>query len=209
MVRNHRRYFERPGPEDAIETIVQRLRQAHREEELTIVNILTGVLIQRSEPWIANVVLSFRLIDFDREELRRNIEGALWAAVVKGDKFWERKYGLALRRLALNEARSICRSRKHENIHDSFDSDNHRFVRSSTFAAYESEDPDPAAAKLAKKVKRLPDDLRRVVDLWLDGYPIEAKDPNKESISSIVGVTPRTIRNRMSRAVNALAEDVK
>jgi hypothetical protein len=209
MVRNHRRYFEPPSPDEAPEMIVQRLRKAHRDNERTMVNSLTSVLLMRSEPWIVNVVRSFRFFSFDNDELRRNIEGALWVAIVKGDKFWERRYGLALRRLALNEARSICRSRKRENMHECFNSDTERIVRSRHFAMYESDNPNPAVAEMAKRVKQLPMELRRVLELWLDGYPIEAKDPNLESISRIVGVTPRTIRNRMKRAVNALAEDVR
>ncbi|EHK2864336.1 hypothetical protein K6675_000472 [Vibrio parahaemolyticus] len=55
-------------------------------------------------------------------------------------------------------------------------------------------------------INELPDNERRVIGLYLQGLPIESKDVDKETISSTLDCTDRTVRNRLSRAYCMLRE---
>ncbi len=57
-----------------------------------------------------------------------------------------------------------------------------------------------------KAINGLPDDERRVIGLYLQGIPIESKDDDKITISSLLGCTDRTVRNRLKRAHVALKD---
>lgn len=58
---------------------------------------------------------------------------------------------------------------------------------------------------LLKAIDTLPADQCKAVMLhYFFGYPLESEDPSIETVASRCGVTPRTIRNRLSRAVATL-----
>lgn len=54
-----------------------------------------------------------------------------------------------------------------------------------------------------------PDQCKAVMLYYFYGYPLESEDPTVETVASRCGVTPRTIRNRLSRAVAALSTKFK
>ncbi len=56
-------------------------------------------------------------------------------------------------------------------------------------------------------IKRLPADERHAVTLhYRLGYEIESEDPSKRTVASICGVSGRTIRNRLARALSTLKQ---
>ncbi|WP_099610066.1 RNA polymerase sigma factor [Vibrio fujianensis] len=55
-------------------------------------------------------------------------------------------------------------------------------------------------------ISELPEDERRVIGLYLQGLPVESKDADKSTISSILGCSDRTVRNRLKRAYSALKD---
>lgn len=60
---------------------------------------------------------------------------------------------------------------------------------------------------ILKAIDTLPPDQCKAVMLhYYFGYPLESEDPSVETVASRCGVTPRTIRNRLSRAVATLTE---
>ncbi len=61
--------------------------------------------------------------------------------------------------------------------------------------------------ELSDAISRLPADEQKVVVLrFYVGLPEESVDPAKPSIAAICGVTPKTVRNRLGRAMKKLAE---
>jgi hypothetical protein len=50
----------------------------------------------------------------------------------------------------------------------------------------------------------LPDDQREAIALWLDDMKIDSKDPAEMTIAKRLGVTEKTVRNRIARGVEAI-----
>lgn len=53
-------------------------------------------------------------------------------------------------------------------------------------------------------ISTLPDDQRRVMELILEGLPIDSKVPEVQTISKILGCGEQTVRNRRDRAIAAI-----
>lgn len=72
---------------------------------------------------------------------------------------------------------------------------------------------DPAfRSALGPAIDTLPPDQKAVIGLWLQGIPIDAKDPATNTIARILKCDERTVRNRRDRAFKALRkmlEEVK
>ena len=72
---------------------------------------------------------------------------------------------------------------------------------------------DPAfRSALGPAINTLPPDQKAVIGLWLQGIPIDAKDPTTNTIARILKCDERTVRNRRDRAFKALRkilEEVK
>ena len=72
---------------------------------------------------------------------------------------------------------------------------------------------DPAfRSALGPAINNLPPDQKAVIGLWLQGIPIDAKDPQTTTIARLLKCDERTVRNRRDRAFKALRktlEDVK
>jgi len=72
---------------------------------------------------------------------------------------------------------------------------------------------DPAfRSALGPAIDTLPPDQKTVIGLWLQGIPIDAKDPDTTTIARILKCDERTVRNRRDRAFKALRkilEEVK
>lgn len=64
---------------------------------------------------------------------------------------------------------------------------------------------DPAfRSALGPAINTLPPDQKAVIGLWLQGIPIDAKDPTTNTIARILKCDERTVRNRRDRAFKAL-----
>jgi len=64
---------------------------------------------------------------------------------------------------------------------------------------------DPAfRLELTLAIDRLPNNQKQVIGLILQGFPIDSKDKNVMTISSILRCDERTVRNRRDRACKAL-----
>ena len=67
----------------------------------------------------------------------------------------------------------------------------------------------PAEAELFRKaldrsIDSLPEEERTVIELFLQEYPIDSKDPNQPTIAKMCGVSEKTIRNRFKKATERL-----
>jgi len=58
-------------------------------------------------------------------------------------------------------------------------------------------------------LERIPEEHRQMVYLLaVEGLPIESQESGARTVSSVLGVTPRTVRNRMARLRRFLEDDV-
>jgi hypothetical protein len=53
---------------------------------------------------------------------------------------------------------------------------------------------------LVAAINALPDDERRVIELWLQDVPIDSQDPNTVTMASVLKCSEKTVRNRRDRA---------
>lgn len=59
---------------------------------------------------------------------------------------------------------------------------------------------------LQESIKKLPSDTQQIISLLNDGFKIESKKTDEITISKILGITSRTIRNRLTDAREKLAD---
>lgn len=64
-------------------------------------------------------------------------------------------------------------------------------------------------SKLLRAISVLPADERRVVELLLEGLPIDSKDEETLTVAKVLGCTEKTVRNRRDRAFPKLRDALK
>lgn len=64
-------------------------------------------------------------------------------------------------------------------------------------------------SKIAAAINSLPPDERRVVELILEGIPIDSKEKDTMTMAKMLGCSEKTVRNRRDRAFAKLAELLK
>lgn len=77
----------------------------------------------------------------------------------------------------------------------------------SSLSSHEMSTEDSVLDSLATEdiLSQLPDEIGRVVLLSAAGFQIESKDPTKPGIADILGVSPRTVQNRLKEARRLVA----
>jgi hypothetical protein len=181
------------------EKTMRLLRAADRADELTPVGMLTGQLLKMTEPGIHAVANSFRFDLERRNELRRRVHLKVWQKVTGDDEFWERRFGLALKRVAINEARSISRQPTFEYL-----ADEDPRLEATLETTIEQH---LRASDVGRCLEVLPPRLKQAVELrYFKGLPIEAADNATETVSNRLGVSARQVRNHLREAEALLGE---
>jgi RNA polymerase sigma factor (sigma-70 family) len=188
-----------PRPED----LVRQIRAARATEASTEVNFLTEELLRACERGIQAVASKFYLPADKRDELRDRVRAKVWEKVSGDDSFWERHFGLALKRTALNEVLAMIRHRPFYDLAD---------VPPALlgYGFHTSSNPvelNLRYARLRRCIDRLPQAEKRAVVLrHFHGLRIEADDESVPTVSGMLDVSPRTVRNYLARAATKLAE---
>ncbi|MEM9598167.1 MAG: sigma factor-like helix-turn-helix DNA-binding protein, partial [Acidobacteriota bacterium] len=154
----------------------------------------------------------------DAEEIRSEIlsrfaEG--FAVDAAGDPqhrldFFEIRFNAAFARLRLDVTRSEARRRRHlvplpEGASAQTD-DDPRSLPPKVFSRPANQEEQLRGVELRRAIDALPPDERDVIILSrILGYPIESDDPSKMTVAKHCGVSPRTVRNRLTRALAKLA----
>jgi DNA-directed RNA polymerase specialized sigma24 family protein len=73
----------------------------------------------------------------------------------------------------------------------------------------QKEDDFPYRLRFYEAISTLPDDQRRVMELLLEGVPIDAEDPEARTIRRLLGCVEKTVRNRRDRAYAAIRDVLK
>ena len=68
------------------------------------------------------------------------------------------------------------------------------------------EEEDTYRFNIRRAIDSLPEMERRVIDMLEAGIAIESNNPVEPSIASVLGCTPKTVRNRRDRAVQRIRE---
>lgn len=181
------------------EKTVRLLRAANRAHQGTPVTMLTHQLLDMTEPGIHAVANRFNFGLESRTELRQRVHAKVWEKVRGEDTFWERRFGLALKRVALNEARSIIRAP----AFDSLDEGDPRVLGTLETAI----ELHLRASDVGRCLALLPTNLKQAVELhYLENLPVESSDEAAETVSKRMGMTGRSVRNYLRRAETLLRE---
>lgn len=123
--------------------------------------------------------------------------------------YWEVAFGSALKRLKLTIQDKVWRE---TNQSVSLENQETGEVRTEVSEAVETSDPfDPE--ELLKKdyreqlyaaIDRLTPEHRRIVKMYLEGFPANSSDPNAMSIAKVLKVSDKTARTRRQEAIAAL-----
>lgn len=73
----------------------------------------------------------------------------------------------------------------------------------------QKDDDLPYRLRFYEAISTLPDDQRRVMELLLEGVPIDSEDPEARTIRKILGCVEKTVRNRRDRAFATIREALK
>jgi DNA-directed RNA polymerase specialized sigma24 family protein len=150
-------------------------------------------------------------------EFRTNCHGALWIGVHGGRPFWEMRFGMAFRQKCIEMARSLVRERiRAAEARYVSDADGDQVADVDDIAA-----PDVALidegvlarlsnpthkAVLLAAVRRLPKRQGAAVLLaWIEGRQIEGA--GQETVSSLMGITPRGVWKLLTEARKTLQSD--
>jgi DNA-directed RNA polymerase specialized sigma24 family protein len=186
------------------ETLVYLLREAHRREDLTMVNHIYSELAVRIDRLLlkqSNQVKIENAEDFKQEVHGRVIKKIFDLDSDKAD-YAQAMFGDFVTTEAQTEKHKHWRKAEKEKRHAEIDAPNEH--GHDLDPSYEGLSPEQEAIIL-NALGKLPDEVATAAILnFIDGYQIESKDPDEVTVSKIMGVTGRTIRNWFTKAVRTL-----
>lgn len=199
-----------------------------RTKELSLTPIqfkeLFCMFIRRLEGGLRRSIVDWKYQKPDQaEEIRQEIQSRFVEMMVKdrngnGMKldYFEVNFNDAFHKFRIDVLRQIGPARKEDplsnavSIESETNSDIRRDVEISALEISELKESifndSSFRIRFQNAINELPDDERRVIGLYLQGLPIESKDVDKTTISSTLGCTDRTVRNRLKRAYVALKD---
>lgn len=204
------------------ECLVHLIRDANRRKNEGQRNRLLTVLFQRCEQMLRAAMPDGRWAK--AAHLRDEVLGRFGELVAEdcaaGDDdvldYYECRFNRAFKTLRLTLVRSERNTTKHhvelpaENDEDALQPDDARMAwLSDAFATPATQEESLARQELLRDLcgalDSLPPDERAAIVLhFLVGFDIESVDPNKATVATICGVTGRTIRTRLARALSTL-----
>ncbi len=153
------------------------------------------------------------------EQIRDSVFGRFAELVAKDESeydekldFFEIKFNMALRRLRLTASEKAW---KEENQSVPLENEGgNGEISAEVEEACGSVDPfDPAKidneyyrSQLPGAINTLPDNQKKIIEMWLNGIPIDSQDPNAVTIAKALGKSEKTIRSHRDQAFQALKE---
>ncbi len=191
-----------------LETLVRAIRRlirAGREAEATV---LEDILLRRAERVIARVARNqFADSPSDREDAIQEVTLRLWQKV--GDcspkeEFWEANFYGAVAHVCSNVADSIRRVRGRERQFDR--GENEEGIPRDEEAEVADPDEMDTALYAPEALALLDGDRRRAIQLDMLGFKQKSNNPQEPTISSLLGVSDRTVREWLREAKATLRE---
>ncbi|MEZ6140774.1 MAG: hypothetical protein R3B84_09405 [Zavarzinella sp.] len=129
--------------------------------------------------------------------------------------FFECRFNAAVARLRATARRDVSTKAAHYEplISENETNEPGKEVKAALFSVMESFDSPSNdflyRSKIHAAISSLPLDERRVVELFLEGFPIDSKDQDTMTMVKILYCCEKTVRNRLKRAFAMLAELLK
>jgi len=189
----------------ALETLVHGIRRLQTAGRLLDAERVAQWLVERASPLVSRIAGSQVVPADDRDDLAQTALIQMWQEVYNTapqHEFWEVHFSHMLRMACADAAERLRRQRAHERP----------FKRGTTEAgdAWSEEDnlADPLAVEPAllvpEALAQLDGNVRRAVYLKTLGYKERSKDSGEPTISSLLGVSDRTVRNYLRAAEETL-----
>jgi RNA polymerase sigma factor (sigma-70 family) len=189
----------------ALETLVHGIRRLLAAGRGAEAQTVADVLIERAAPLVTRIAYSQVVAVSDHDDLVQNALVQMWQEVFNlgpQHEFWEVHFAHMVRMACLDAADRLRRQRAHERP----------FKRgvSAEGDPWSEEDtlPDPEALEpvldVPEAMAQLDGNIRRALYLKVLGFKERSKDKNEPTISSILGVSDRTVRNYLRAAEEIL-----
>ena len=191
----------------AAETLVYCLRQFLARGDVDSARQVAVLLLPRCVPIIVNQAKKWSLLsERDFDDMRQEVHLQLWKELCDPrERFWEVRFYRALWCLCFDVAKQQSRVQKEEDPWPHYTDEEGDSVE------VDMEDPDPIDPSeqvyVEQTLGRLDEPIRTAVYLRIiEEWPIHSQDPSNPTISSVLGVTDRTVRNYLKRGLAELHE---
>lgn len=195
---------------DAPETLVHGIRRLRRAGDNEGAHALVDVLIELATPLLERAARrQFPHSEDDRQDALQLVALQLWREVIDTspqEEFWEINFKHMIVRASSDAAGKIRRQREHE-----------RPFHRSDDGTWDEEllHPDPAFGDSAdhsfldgvvwsEALAQLDGNVQRAIYLKAKGMKIASKNPHEQTISAVLGVTDRTVRNYLREGEDIL-----
>ncbi|HUS14995.1 MAG TPA: sigma-70 family RNA polymerase sigma factor [Chloroflexia bacterium] len=189
----------------ALETLVhgiRRFRAAGRQAEAQVV---AEWLIERAAPLVARIARGQAVRAEDREDLAQTALLQMWQEVQNSlpqHEFWEVHFAHMLRLACADAAERLRRPGEHERPFKRGTSDDgDPWNEEDTLADPRALEP---AMLVPEALAQLDGNVRHALYLKTLGYKERSKDSSEPTISSLLGVSDRTVRNYLRAAEETL-----
>jgi DNA-directed RNA polymerase specialized sigma24 family protein len=142
----------------------------------------------------------------DRDDMRQEVHAQLWKELCDPmERFWEVRFYHALKCLCFDVATRLTRAGQSEEPWP------RHIDEAGEAVELDVEDPDPVDPDeqvfVAQALGRLDEPVRTAVYLSvIEGWPTHSQDPSVVTISRVLGVTDRTVRNYLNVGLATLRE---
>jgi DNA-directed RNA polymerase specialized sigma24 family protein len=198
---------EDPETPLAAETLVYCLRQFLGRGDRASARRVAELLLPRCARTVNKQARNwFSQLAQDQEDMRQEVHCQLWQELCDArERYWEARFYHALKCLGFDVARRLARTGEREQPWPSYVDEEGDLV-DVDFEDPDLVDPDERVF-LAQALGRLGEPLRTAIYLrYVEEWPIHSQNPAALTISSVLGVTDRTVRNYIKSGRKGLRE---
>lgn len=189
----------------AAETLVHGIRRLVKAGRHGEAEQVAQALIERVTPLVARIAAGQVLLAEDREDLVQTVLVQMWQEVydpAPQHEFWEVHFAHMLRVACGDAAERLRRPREHERSFKRGQSeDGDPWSEEDTIADPQTGEP---ALLVPEALAQLDGNVRRALYLKTLGYKERSKDVGEPTISSLLRVSDRTVRNYLRTAEEIL-----
>jgi len=190
----------------APETLVHGIRRLLAAGQRAAADRALEALIERISPLVASIAWSQTVVAEDREDIVQTTFIQLWREVADATpqhEFWEVHFNHMVRLACADAAERLRQACRHERpFYTGTSDDGDTWSEEATLA-----DPRPIESTVLvnEALAQLEGNVRRAFYLKMLGYKEKSKDTDELTISSILGVSDRSVRNYLRAAEQALS----
>jgi RNA polymerase sigma factor (sigma-70 family) len=185
----------------APETLVHGIRRLRTAGEAAAADTVMSLLIERISGLVAAVAYSQAVLPEDREDIVQATFIQVWNEITDTRpqfEFWEVHFNHMVRLACADAAERLRQARRHERpFRTATNDDGDTWSEESTLA-----DPEAieGSALVAEALAQLDGPVRRAFYLKMQGFKEKSKDTSEPTISTILGVSDRSVRNYLRAA---------